>query len=80
MSFDEFSSNKFGNSSEGQTVTIDRVTGDGDRRTLSLTVDQYFGPGSSYSREVSVRMVLESGSWRINDRLVGIDEYCCDEF
>lgn len=80
MTFDEFSSNRFGNSSDGQTVTIDRVTGDGDRRTLFLTVDQYYGPGSSYSRDVSVRMVLEAGSWRINDALAGVDEYCCEEF
>ena len=78
MSLDEFISSKFSYSSENEAVTIDRVSGEGDRRTLSLTVEEYYGPGSSYSRDVSVRMVLESGSWRIDDALAGVNPYFGD--
>ena len=61
--------------STDQTVTIDRTTGTGDRRTIFLTVNEYYGadPGSSYSRDVSVNMIIEAGAWRIDEALSGVD-------
>jgi hypothetical protein len=74
MSLDGFISQQFG-SSDNATVSVASVSGSGDRRTVVLDVEEYYGPGSSYERQVSISMLLENGAWRINEALVGLDEY-----
>jgi hypothetical protein len=59
-----------------QTVTINRTTGDGDRRRIYVTVEEFYGlgPGSSYSHDEIISMVLEAGGWKIDEALSGINQ------
>jgi hypothetical protein len=60
-----------------QTVTIDRTTGTGTRRTIYLTVEEFYGTdpgGGSYSRDVSISMVQEGDAWKIDEPLSGVDQ------
>jgi hypothetical protein len=57
---------------------IDRVERSGDRATLHLTFEFSSGSGlntSTWSDHREVRMVLEDGEWRIDQRLAGFDNY-----
>jgi hypothetical protein len=73
MSYYDFTAYVYG--SPQQSVTIDRTSGTGDRRHIFVTIEEFygFGPGSSYSREESISMVLESGVWKIDEALSGVD-------
>jgi hypothetical protein len=76
MSFSDFTlyANDYG---VEQTVTIDRTTGTGTRRTIYLTVEEFYGPdpgGGSYSRDVSITMVQEGGVWKVDEPLSGVDQ------
>ena len=73
MSYYDFTAYVYGNPQ--QSVSIDRTSGTGDRRTIYVTVEESYGvgPGSSYSREDSISMVLESGVWKIDEALSGVD-------
>ncbi|MGH2356448.1 MAG: hypothetical protein ACRDGJ_00365 [Candidatus Limnocylindria bacterium] len=58
-------------------ILFDKVTGGGGRRTLHLTVEEFYGDGLDASRnryQVNVRMVLEDGAWRIDEPLVGVNQ------
>ena len=60
-----------------QTVTIDRTTGTGTRRTIFLTVQETYGPdlgGAPYSRDVSITMVQEGDTWKVDEPLSGVDQ------
>jgi hypothetical protein len=57
-------------------VTIDQVTGSGDRVTIEVTVQEFYGDGLSadVSRSPrSVPMIHESDGWKIDDTLVWLD-------
>lgn len=57
-------------------VTYDRTSGSGDRRTVHLTVEEFYGQGldaSSYTYPHEVRLVQEAGEWRIAEALVWLD-------
>jgi len=57
-------------------VTIDRVEGSGDKVTLELTVEEFYGQGLSanVSRSPrSVRMVRQADGWKIDEQLVWLD-------
>lgn len=80
MSYDEFraTARDYYRSDNGQEVRIDRVSGDGDRRTVYLSVEEFYGSdfgSSSYTSEYTVAMLLEAGGWRVDDALVGLNEY-----
>jgi hypothetical protein len=77
MSYEEFALFGYPSASDNQTVTIDRVTGEGDRRTIYVTVEDYYDSdfSSSYSHQLTVRVVLESGRWLIDDALNGVEPY-----
>lgn len=82
-SFDEYEraaddsylySNPGGNTS--RSVFIDGVDGSGDRVTVRLTVEEYYGDGlntSSYRSARTVRLIREDGSWKLRDPLVWLD-------
>jgi hypothetical protein len=63
----------------GQTahdVTIDRVTGTGDRVTIQVTVQEFYGDGLSANVSRSPRsipMIHEPDGWKIDDALVWLD-------
>jgi hypothetical protein len=80
MSFYEFEQYAYPGFGTDQSVTIDSTTGSGDERTVGLTVTEYYGegPGSSYSRQVTMDLVLEDGSWKIDEALSGVDPYYGD--
>lgn len=68
----------YGYGPENQFVTLERVSGSGDTRTLYLTVEDHYGPdygGGGYTHDMQVRMVLESGGWKIDDALIGLEPY-----
>lgn len=55
-------------------VWIDRAERSGDRATLHLTLERSYSAGlqsSRYRYTDTVRLVLENGSWRIDERLIG---------
>jgi hypothetical protein len=57
-------------------VTIDDITGTGDRRVVELTVEEIYGEGigaSVFRSPRSIRMVLEDDGWKIDDRLIWLD-------
>lgn len=57
-------------------VWIDRTDLKGDRATLHLTVEHYYGAGlqsSRYRSQTQVRMVREDGAWRVDDQLIGVE-------
>ena len=59
-----------------RTVFIDGVEGSGDRVTVELTVEEFYGDGlgtSSYRSPRSVRMVREDGAWKLRDLLIWLD-------
>jgi hypothetical protein len=58
-------------------ILFDRVTGGGTRRTLHLTVEEFYGDGLDASRNrypLNVRMVREGDAWRIDEPLVGVNQ------
>lgn len=58
-------------------ILFDRVTGGGERRTLHLTVEEFYGDGLEASRNryrLNVRMVREGDAWRIDEPLVGVSQ------
>jgi hypothetical protein len=67
----------FGEVSPGdEAVYIDAADGTGDRITLHLTVEHYYGdgPGSeSYRSTTTVRMVRQADGWKIDEQLVGVE-------
>jgi hypothetical protein len=73
MSYSDFTAYMYG--SPQQSVTINRTSGTGDRRHIFVTIEEFYGmgPGSSYSREESISMVLEGGAWKIDEPLSGVD-------
>jgi hypothetical protein len=62
-----------------QSVRLDRVTGGGNSRSLQLSIEESYdmGPfgGGSYENQLTVRLVLEGGEWRIDEPLVGVEQY-----
>lgn len=59
-----------------RSVFIDRVDGSGDRVTVQLTVEEYYGDGlntSSYRSPRAVRMVREEDGWKLADALIWLD-------
>jgi hypothetical protein len=63
---------------QDQRVWIDRSERAGEQATLFLTIETRYGSGigantSTDHREV--RMTLEDGSWRVDQRLVGVENY-----
>jgi hypothetical protein len=59
-----------------RSVYIDGVEGGGERLTVQLTVDEYYGDGlntSSYRSPRSVRLIREEGAWKIRDPLIWLD-------
>jgi hypothetical protein len=80
-SFDEYeraADDYFRYSGQGtsRTVFIDGVDGSGDRVTVRLTVEEYYGNGlnaSSYRSPRTVRLIREDGSWKLRDALIWLD-------
>ena len=59
-----------------RSVFIDGVDGSGDRVTVRLTVEEFYGEGlntSSYRSPRAVRMVSEEGGWKLADPLIWLD-------
>lgn len=70
---------QFGYSAGGPAhrVLFDKVTGGGNRRTLHLTVEEFYGDGLDASRNrypVNVRMVREDDdAWSVDEPLMGVN-------
>ncbi len=63
-----------GTVSENTRIVVHRVDGDGTSKTLQVTVESQSGSGleiNRWSYDVSVPMVMESGSWKIDQLLLG---------
>lgn len=73
MSYGEFA--EYGYYNSQQSVTINSTTGTGDRRTINVTVEEFYGvgPGSSYTHDEFISMQLENGAWKIDEALNGIE-------
>lgn len=61
-----------------RAVYIDRVSGDGDRVRVELTVEEYhggggLGGGGAHRSPREVTMVHEDGAWRIDEPLIWLD-------
>jgi hypothetical protein len=59
-----------------EAVYIDAAEGSGDRISLHLTVERFYGggPGSeTYRSTTSVRMVRQADGWKIDDQLIGVE-------
>lgn len=59
-------------------VIFDRVSGEGDRRQVHLTVEEFygggpFGGGEVYSTPRQLALVREAGEWRIDEPLIGLE-------
>lgn len=57
-------------------VLFDRRSGEGDRITLHLVVEEFYGDGLEGSTNRSpreIRLVHEDGAWRIDEPLVWVD-------
>jgi hypothetical protein len=73
---DEYHSYSFPDGGSRHTVYIDGVEGSGDRVTVQLTVEEFYGDGlntSSNRSPRSVRLVREDGGWKLRDPLVWLD-------
>lgn len=58
----------------GRLVRIDRTEVTGDRATVTLTIEQFWGGGFGSDRTVihrTIRLVREAGGWRLDEALVG---------
>jgi hypothetical protein len=58
----------------GRLVRIDRTEVTGDRATVTLTIEQYWGGGFGSNRTVvhrTIRLIRETGGWRLDEALVG---------
>ncbi|HEX9635594.1 MAG TPA: nuclear transport factor 2 family protein [Candidatus Limnocylindria bacterium] len=63
-------------SGPSRSVFIDGVDGSGERVTVQLTVEEYYGDGlntNSYRSPRAVRMVREGGAWKLADPLIWLD-------
>jgi hypothetical protein len=63
-------------------VYIDRAEGDDQRVTLYLTVEQHYGGGlggDSYRSQREVRMVHQADGWKIDEPLIGVEQFQFDE-
>jgi hypothetical protein len=59
-----------------EAVYIDAVEGSGDRISLHLTIEHFYGdgPGGETSRSTtSVRMVRQDDGWKIDEQLIGVE-------
>jgi hypothetical protein len=57
-----------------RAIYIDAADEDGDRATVHLTVEEYYGGGGdSYRSPREVLMVREADGWRIDQPLLGIE-------
>jgi hypothetical protein len=59
-------------------VYIDKADGDGLRVTLYLTVEQSYGGGiggESYRSQREVRMVHQADGWKIDEPLIGVEQF-----
>ena len=66
----------YGRDDQARRVWIDSVDRSDGLATLHLTIEEFFSSGlssSSYRYETSVRMVLEDGSWKVDELLAGVD-------
>ena len=65
-------------------VYIDEAEGEGDRVTLHLTVEYFYGDGglggNSYRTPRTVRMVREADGWKIDEPLIGIESVFFGDF
>lgn len=69
----QYSYGPYGDGS-GRLVRIDRTDVTGDRATVALTIEQYWGGGFGSNRTVmhrTIRLVREAGDWRLDEALVG---------
>ncbi len=58
----------------GRLIRIDRTEVTGERATVSLTIEQYWGGGFGSNRTVmhrTIRLVRDPGGWRLDEALVG---------
>ena len=65
----------FGESGDRATY-IDGVEGDGQRVTVHVTTEEYFGGGpgaQSYRSQRQVRMVREADGWKIDEPLIWLE-------
>jgi hypothetical protein len=70
---------------DGESATyIDDVEGEGDRVTLHLTVEYFYGNGGlggdSYRTQRTVSMVREADGWKIDEPLIGVESIPFGEF
>jgi hypothetical protein len=59
-------------------VYIDKAEGDGPQVTLYLTVEQSYGGGigsESYRSQREVRMVHQADGWKIDEPLIGVEQF-----
>lgn len=66
----------YGNPRASSRVLFERTTGGADAVTVELTVEEFSGDGlngSTYRSSREVRLVRESGAWRIDEPLVWLD-------
>ncbi len=80
-SFDAYESQarshgSYGGSDGSRATFIDDVEGDGDRVTIHLTTEEYYGDGPGaqvYRNPRQVRMIHESDGWKIDEPLIWLD-------
>jgi hypothetical protein len=62
-----------------EAVYIDKAEGDDAQVTLYLTVEQFYGGdglgGGSYRSPRSVRMVHQADGWKIDEPLMGVEQF-----
>jgi hypothetical protein len=67
----------FGDVSPGdEAVYIDAAQISGDRATVHLTVEHYFGDGpgaETYRSTTTVRMVRQADAWKLDQQLIGVE-------
>lgn len=79
VSLSEFTdaANRWGHGGwSGARVTIERTDRAATYATLHFVVERFYEAGlrsSSYRSDQDVRLVLEGGAWKIDDRLIGIE-------
>jgi hypothetical protein len=72
---DYLQSRDFYYDSADRTVQLDQTTGEGDRRQIQLTVEEFYGEGlgsGSYTHEETVSMIHEADGWKVDESLAGL--------
>lgn len=58
-----------------QTVSLVQTTGSGDRITVVVRVEDHYGGDQSYEHQETITMLREADGWRIDEALLGVDQY-----